>query len=355
MDSVKMRDMYFGLYDKMRRKLIQISDRRACQERLSGKDLLTTEQKKQIEEFYAPYCKVTTIFHQMFYEKTGVFSEKYLPIDIYTNIIDEYLNPRTEAKFLDNKCYYASLFNGLKQPEFAVCRCGGFWYNGEMQIIDEAEVKAIVSAEEELFVKEATDSYGGKGILYISKEKGDMVEQFEKFVSKGDFIAQRPVRQHKDLGAVNESSVNTIRLISLLSNEGIKIYSSILRVGQKGAKCDNATSGGVAVGITEDGKLKKYGYEITGKRYDIHPTNGFVFEGHQIPSYDKAVEMVKKAHPMVPHFRLVSWDICIGEDGEPILLEANLCKGGIVSHQYNNGPLFGEDTKKVLDEIFGIK
>jgi len=65
--------------------------------------------------------------------------------------------------------------------------------------------------------------------------------------------------------------------------------------------------------------------------------------------------MVKKAHPMVPHFRLVSWDICIEEDGEPILLEANLCRGSLDVHQYNNGPLFGEDTKKILDEIFGKK
>ena len=69
--------------------------------------------------------------------------------------------------------------------------------------------------------------------------------------------------------------------------------------------------------------------------------------------FEKAKELVKKAHPMVPHFKLVSWDIAIDEDEKPILIEANLAKGSSEFHQLNNGPLFGEDTKKILDEVFG--
>ena len=64
----------------------------------------------------------------MYYEKTGVFSEKYIPIDVYTNVIDEYFNPRNEGKYIDNKCYYNALFGKIRQPEFAVMRSGGFWY-----------------------------------------------------------------------------------------------------------------------------------------------------------------------------------------------------------------------------------
>ena len=35
------------------------------------------------------------------------------------------------------------------------------------------------------------------------------------------------------------------------------------------------------------------------------------------------------------------------------LLEANLAKGTSELHQFCNGPLFGEDTKKILDEVCG--
>jgi hypothetical protein len=43
----------------------------------------------------------------------------------------------------------------------------------------------------------------------------------------------------------------------------------------------------------------------------------------------------------------------INESGNPILIEANLCRGGIDLLQLSNGPLFGEDTKAILDEVFG--
>ena len=356
MNYMKMMDLYFGFFHKVRKELIKRSDRRQCKNRLSGEVVLTKQQEKQIHDFYKPYCKITTIFHQMYYEKTGLFSEKYIPIDIYTNVIDEYFNSRAEGKYLDNKCYYGAIFNGLRQPEFTVCRVGGFWYNSEMKMIDENEVKTIISAEKELFVKAATESYGGQGVKYITNEEKDFFEQFEDFAkkTKGDVIAQRAIKQHKDLAVINDSSVNTIRIISLLTKDGPKIYSSLLRVGMKGKKVDNYTSGGLTVGINHEGILNKYAYNSKGERFDKHPSNDFVFEGYKVPCYEKAREMVKKAHPMVPHFRLVSFDIAIAEDGEPVFVEANLCKGSVEIHEFNNGPLFGEDTKKVLDEVFGV-
>ena len=56
---------------------------------------------------------------------------------------------------------------------------------------------------------------------------------------------------------------------------------------------------------------------------------------------------------MIPHFRLVSWDIAIDESGEPILIEMNSAYGGPELHQFSNGPIFGEDTEEILEEVFG--
>ncbi len=55
---------------------------------------------------------------------------------------------------------------------------------------------------------------------------------------------------------------------------------------------------------------------------------------------------------MVPHFRSVSWDVAITSEGEAVLIEGNLCRGGIDLLQLSNGPLYGDDTKKILDEVF---
>ena len=50
--------------------------------------------------------------------------------------------------------------------------------------------------------------------------------------------------------------------------------------------------------------------------------------------------------------RMVAWDVAILENGVPVLIEANLYDGQLDSHQIHNGPLFGEDTKKIMDEVF---
>lgn len=55
----------------------------------------------------------------------------------------------------------------------------------------------------------------------------------------------------------------------------------------------------------------------------------------------------------MPHFRLVSWDIAVDNENNPVLVECNLKFGQLDFHQLNNGPLFGDDTEIILDEVFG--
>lgn len=357
MNTRKIQDMYFGFFELFKHKMIAKNVIKATERCLEPGFELTKEQKKQVRDFYLSYCKTTDIFHNFYTQKTGKFSPFYLPTDIYLNIVDEYFNCRAESKYLDNKCYYKFLFNDIPQAKVIVMRMGNIWYSADLQIITIEKVRSILEEKNEIFAKIATASYGGKGVAYISNEYGSISEQFEKFVSdvKSDIVVQEPFKQHDGLSRINESSVNTLRLISLLTESQVKIYSSIIRMGMAGQKVDNASSGGITCGITDDGKLKKYAYKPTGEKYTSHPSNGFVFEDYEIPGFAKAQELVKKAHPMVPHFKLVSWDIAIDENGEAVMIEANLAKGELDFHQLNNGPLFGEDTKKILDEVFNKK
>lgn len=350
-----LRDKGEQIYDELKRGMIRRYNRKECKKRLNG--ALTKEQIQQIQTFFKPYQNVTTMFHQMYYEKTEIFSEKHLPTDVYINVVDEYFNNSRESKYLDNKCYYRTMLAGVRQPDFALARIGGFWYDSEMQVIKTEQIEQIANSADALFAKIATGSCGGKGVQFLSKDKGSMYSQLKQFASgvNTDIIVQYPVKQHSALNAVNESSVNTIRLISLLTENGPKIYSTVLRAGVQGKKVDNYSSGGVTIGIDCEGKLKKYAYNAKGERFERHPTSGLVFEGHLIPGIEKARELVTKAHPMLPHFRLVSFDVAINDAAEPVLIEVNLAKGDIEMHQFNNGPLFGEDTEKVLNEVYGVQ
>lgn len=69
-----------------------------------------------------------------------------------------------------------------------------------------------------------------------------------------------------------------------------------------------------------------------------------------IPNYDKCVEMVKRLAPRFSNIsKLISWDITIDQDAEPVLIETNLTWGGSV--QIATGPVFGDMTPKVLEYV----
>ena len=56
---------------------------------------------------------------------------------------------------------------------------------------------------------------------------------------------------------------------------------------------------------------------------------------------------MKTLHHQAPFFKLISWDIGIDKDDEPVLIEYN-CHGQSIDFQAVNGPLFGEYTEEVL-------
>lgn len=357
MNITKIQERYFGFYNWGKRKLIARSVHKTAQKYLENPNILTKEEKRQIEEFWSPYGKVDPIYHAFFKEKSGMFHPQWLPTDIYINVIDEYFNDRNATHVMDDKSLYSRLFLGVPQIEVFASRMGGLWYDADLKLIPMDEVKSIVEEHEELFVKAATRSYGGKGVQYLSKQKGSMWEQLQQAIKMmpGNIVIQKSFRQHPVYKELNPSSVNTLRIISLLTENGAKIYSAVVRMGIGEAKVDNASAGGIFCGIREDHTLKDTAYRLTGESFKTHPTNGLVFEGYQLVGYDKAEALVKQAHPLVPYFRLVSWDVAIDENGDAFLLEANLAKGCLDFHQLTRGPLFGEDTKAILDDVFGKK
>lgn len=356
MNFKKVTAMYFDLYSAARSQFEAMHSRKITRNYLNDKNVLTAQQLKEIKDFYGPYVKnVGTLHHAFYTEKTGVFDARWIPTDLYYTVIDRYFNSEQSAKVLDNKCLYPRLFPGISQAQTVVCRMGGFWYDGNLQYISRAEAEELVCQAGACFVKAATSSSGGAGVVYIGSELGSMKEQFAQAVKRmpEDLIVQMPIRQHASAAKLNETSVNTLRLLTMLTEEGVKICAAIIRIGVGNVKVDNTSAGGVSCGVREDGTLRATAYRLTGESFRQHPTSGVVFDGYQLEGFDKAKELVLKTHRMVPHFRLVSWDVVIDEQGEAVMLETNLHKTGIESLQLANGPLFGEDTKKILDEVFG--
>ena len=349
----KLRKLNKKVYIRLRRWNIKKVVTKEKKEHMN-KWVLTKEQKKLAKSFYAPYRKISMLYHNFYTEKREEFCAEYLPDDVYYNYVDMYYNDHQTALIFDNKCRYTKLFPNTKHAETIVYRLNGFWFDKEDNLINKDIAVEKVLSEKDCFIKRAVDCGGGLGVFYFESENKtakDLLSVIDKI--QEDIIVQQPIKQHKDLAKINSSSVNTIRTVSFLDkNEGVKIYANIFRMGVDGSKFDNINSGGVICDIDDSGKLKQRAYTKKGEVFFKHPNSQVEFLGYQIPSFERLQEEVKKLHLKIPQFRLVAWDFTIDEFGDPTFVEVNMSSGGINIVQLPHGPLFGSDTEKILKEVF---
>ncbi len=360
--SKKLKQMYFSFFEKPEilaaNAISRLQERRALKRNIDENFKLTKEQEKQIKDFWKPYCRVSTKWAQYYVAQNGNFDPRYIPNDLYYTKIDQHFNSRKLGYGFNDKNYYSKIFAGIKQPEVVVRKINGLVFDELYNQISVEEAKKRILQNEEVICKPSQETGSGRGIMFFDKENVELINKFLSDPSYDDYVVQKLIEQNPELDRVHKGSINCIRIASLLLDDGVHILSAVLRMGFGNSKVDNATSkdnagyDGMSCGIDENGCLKKYAHGYNkGISCEKHP-DGLVFEGFKLPSFDKAVELVKTAHPIIGHFRLVSWDIAIDKYGDPVLIEANMRKGGINFHQFNNGPMFGDLTERVLNEIY---
>jgi hypothetical protein len=319
---------------------------------------LSISEKQSIKEFWKPYCNVSPKWALYYSSKNGVFDPRYIPNTLYYTKIDQHFNSRKLGYGFNDKNYYSKIFNDITQPETVLRKINGLIYDGSYNLFSTEQGMRLAQGKGELICKPSQESGTGRGIFFIKENDEGMLKEVLENKQYDDYVIQKLVIQHPELDKVHKGPINCIRICSLLMHDSVHILSSVLKMGVGSSKVDNSTVGdnvhfgGMTCGIKSDGRLKQYAYGYyTGKKFDRHP-DGVIFDEFEVPEYEKAVELVKKAHPRIAHFRLTGWDIAIDINGEPILIEANMRKGGINFHQFNNGPLFGNLTDKVLNEVF---
>lgn len=315
---------------------------------------LSPSQKKEIRKFYQPYiCRMSDRYHRIYTNasRRGFYPE-YIPEDLFFMDIDRFFNQRKEAALLDNKCYYYRLLSNVRQPDLVAMRIGHNWLDSQLKLIPAKKVISLLRKEPSVVVKRAVNSEGGFGVTFLEKE--DMIEKFKKLIRTipCDVVIQRPVKQHCSMEELHPESVNTLRMISMLEKDKVKIYAVIVRIGVGKDRVDNASHGGIICGVHKDGRIDACGVMHNGEIVEVHPDVQYKFSDKRIPGIEDAYALVKEAHAFLGHFRLAAWDVAIDEHGKAVLIEVNLSLGGINEIQICTGPLFGKDTKKILDEVY---
>lgn len=282
---------------------------------------------------------------------TDSFDERFVPDDLYYCYIDPFLNNTEVARWMDDKNYYDLLFKDVPQPEVLARKMNGYLMNGDYVPLDSDTIIEHCKGTEEVIVKKSIESEGGKGVRIVNTQTE--INELKKMILESDnFVIQKVIKQHPSLAAIHPSSINTIRILSLLLNGEVHILSTILRMGRGGSRVDNASSGGIFCGIDDAGRLRKFAYDVDGHKWDKHPS-GIVFENYFIPGLDKCQEIVRdKAMRLARFSRMPSWDFAIDDEGNPVFIEVNMAYGELDFHQMTNGPLFKDLTQEVVKEVF---
>ena len=173
---------------------------------------------------------------------------------------------------------------------------------------------------------------GGLGIVVARETGGGIAIQTPRTsVSLDDFIledrsvVQELVEQDPRMAAFSPHSVNTLRLITMLTKRGeVILVNGSMRSGVGASFVDNWSAGGVSVGVDcERGVLKKYAYDKNWRRFAAHPTSGTVFEDYPIPEWERVRAAAIATQKAFAFYRLVGLDLALGRGGEPLLIEIN--------------------------------
>lgn len=339
----------FGLDDAVWRLVMN----RKLRKRLAkGQEKRPAHEQQDVLAFWKPYrVRFNAKWHAYYANCTGVHDPRYLPDDLYYTVIDRYLNDPLVGLGLSDKNNLPLLFPAVDHPKAILRKVKGNYFTEDYQAISEEEAFKRLNGHKQLVIKPSLVSHSGQGVIFWTKGQETTAQDWVKKHGL-NLVVQEPLLQHSDLAALHPESVNTVRMMTLLKDGKGYHLSSILRMGIAGSRVDNAGAGGITCGIQADGSLKDVGFDLQGNRFKEHPQGG-PFTGHKVPAFEQMVETAIKLQERMGHFRMVSWDFTVNNSDQLILVEANFWSGGLSVHQFCNGPLLGNYTEAVLEEVFG--
>lgn len=279
------------------------------------------------------------------------FDARYIPLDMEACFIDDWFNNTNAAQTIDDKNMYDMYFHDVNMPKTVGRIINRSYFDKNYLAISVDTLIEHCLLAKHVIMKPSVGSMAGHGIVFWNEEEG--IGVLKKFLLEHDnYIIQELIHQHEEINKIYAHSVNSIRIVTCNFKGKTEVLSAVIRIGQGGNKLDNASQGGLFCGINEDGSLKKFGYSKYGETCTVHP-QGAVFAQCHIPNFDKCKELViNLSNRFLRISKLISWDLAVDEKGEPMIIEVNLCYGGTDIHQIANGPLFGDKTEEVLDNVF---
>lgn len=285
------------------------------------------------------HSRVTNIYFAFGLDRKGIDRRDYLFLqegNKYVILLNAY--PYDQYPLLQNKMFAKACLcaQGVRVPEeYGVLVAD----NGLLTLKTgqgELDFKSWLMAEERhLFCKLLDGNCGAGAFPLDTGATGELLVNdrpaaWDDFAStlSGRYLVEERLVQHEALEALHPSSVNTVRMITVMRDGEPFVIRRVLRVGVGASTIDNWAAGGIGIDVDSSGRLSRYGVykpqfkpDYTG-RVEKHPDSQIAFEGFEIPYFQEAIDMVLRAHRVFDQCFSVGWDIAITTRG-PVWVEGN--------------------------------
>ena len=168
-----------------------------------------------------------------FYNLTDAQRATYITRSV-NNTLVSLLNDREYYHFFDNKSEFYTTFGKY---------IGRQWL--DFGKATQKEFEDFMSSRDTIMVKPDSSS-GGFGVNKLSK--GDfpsLAAMYQKLKEEHIGVIEDVLQQHEVLNQLNPSSINTLRVVTILNESGPHIVYAHIRIGNSDRPVDNLHSGGM--------------------------------------------------------------------------------------------------------------
>ena len=227
----------------------------------------------------------------------------------------------TIVTLLNNKDFYHILDNKIEFNKTFSNYLGRKWL--DMQAATTEDFKAFLQGLD-IIISKPSEEACGRGVEKLNVADYPSAEAlFEHLKSINSGLVEEFVVQHEAVAKLYPLSVNTYRIVTVLTDGVPHIVYAFIRIGNGGRFVDNINAGGMAAPINiETGVIEYPAFDKDSIYYETHPYTNCPIKGYQLPQWEKAVETVLSAATVVPEVGYVGWDIAATKDGV-VMIEGN--------------------------------
>lgn len=256
-------------------------------------------------------CGINDYFQYKFFYKKSFDRKKFIVARKWKKIVIACNGKLKVEEFDDKSIFYQNYSEFLGRDWIDLSKA-------EYEEFREFVVKYPVS------MYKIKDGSGGNGIGILDYNAISDLEQKYLELRAMNVILEELIIQNHEMSDFNQSSVNTLRVVTINTGKTIEIMNAVFRCGNGKGCTDNFHHLGLAALIDIDtGIVYTQAIDKKNNRYIFHPSSNKQIVGFKIPYWENVLETVKRAADVNKNIRYVGWDIAIKNNGTICIIEGN--------------------------------